>query len=154
LQFSAEGFLTGKFNVKEENLLNVNLLFKDTDKAFKLATANHISKEKLKDAVDNYAFANNNYKDYRDIYDLIQAEIPGITLDDTSSPVRVISSRATADRNGELPEVLYVVNDIVSFTIDDVFPAQVKSIKLLKGNDTAVYGSRGENGVLVIQLTR
>jgi TonB-dependent SusC/RagA subfamily outer membrane receptor len=37
-------------------------------------------------------------------------------------------------------------------TVDNIQPQMVKSIQILKGSAAAIYGSRGSNGVIIIDL--
>jgi TonB-dependent SusC/RagA subfamily outer membrane receptor len=45
---------------------------------------------------------------------------------------------------------LFVVDDVIVNSIDNILPAMVKSIEVLKGSGAAIYGSRGANGVILI----
>jgi len=49
-------------------------------------------------------------------------------------------------------EPLFIVNDIPTTDINDIMPQMVKSIEVLKGSETSIYGSRGGNGVIIIKL--
>ena len=49
---------------------------------------------------------------------------------------------------------LFVVDGIVVSSIDDISPSMVKSIEILKGSETSIYGSRGANGVILITLVQ
>jgi TonB-dependent SusC/RagA subfamily outer membrane receptor len=41
---------------------------------------------------------------------------------------------------------------VIVNSIDEVNPLEVKSIKVLKGSEAAIYGVRGSNGVISIAL--
>jgi len=39
-------------------------------------------------------------------------------------------------------------------TIDNIQPQMIKTIQVLKGSSAAIYGVRGSNGVIVINLLK
>jgi TonB-dependent SusC/RagA subfamily outer membrane receptor len=45
-----------------------------------------------------------------------------------------------------------VVDGVPVMTVDNIQPQMVKSIQVLKGSAASIYGSRGSNGVIVINL--
>lgn len=49
-------------------------------------------------------------------------------------------------------EPLFIVDGVIVDKIDDVTPSQVKSIEILTGASAAIYGTRGGNEVIVIEL--
>jgi TonB-dependent SusC/RagA subfamily outer membrane receptor len=51
-------------------------------------------------------------------------------------------------------EPLFVVDGITVNSISDIQPLMVKSIQVLKGSSAAIYGSRGANGVILINLIK
>jgi TonB-dependent SusC/RagA subfamily outer membrane receptor len=85
---------------------------------------------------------------YTNIYEYIRGKVAGVqVLDDLSIRVRGITSL-----NGS-NEPLFVLNDIALFgntALESINPNDIKSVKVLKGSDTAIYGSRGAAGVIVV----
>ena len=49
---------------------------------------------------------------------------------------------------------LYVVDDQTTSSIDWIQPCQVRSIDVLKDGNAAIYGARGGNGVVLIELVK
>ena len=49
---------------------------------------------------------------------------------------------------------LFVVDDQTTGSIDWIHPCQVRSIDVLKDGNAAIYGSRGGNGVILIELVK
>lgn len=86
------------------------------------------------------------YASYNNIYDMIRGEVPGVIVNGTS-----IMIRSTTTVNGNT-EPLFVVDGVPVTTIDNIQPIDVKSISILKGSSASVYGSRGSNGVIIINL--
>jgi TonB-dependent SusC/RagA subfamily outer membrane receptor len=86
------------------------------------------------------------YASYNNIYDMIRGEVPGVAVNGTS-----IMIRSTTTVNGNT-EPMFVVDGVPVNTIDNIQPLDVRSISILKGSSAAVYGSRGSNGVIIINL--
>ena len=84
----------------------------------------------------------------------MQGRLPGVLSTPSSfrpgagSSIRIRGNRSLSASN----EPLYVVDGFpVSYTIDDMNPADIESIDVLKdASATAVYGVRGANGVIQI----
>lgn len=88
----------------------------------------------------------------------LQGRIAGVTMSQTSSKpgaemqIRIRGTRSLSGDNNPL-----VVLDGVPFagTIGDISPSNIKSIDILKdASATAIYGSRGANGVILITTNK
>jgi len=83
---------------------------------------------------------------YNDIYQMIRAEVTGV----------VVSGRSVQIQQGHSfygsSTPLFVINGVIVSSIDDVNPRDVKSIRILKGSEAAIYGINGTNGVISITL--
>lgn len=83
---------------------------------------------------------------YTDIYQMIRAEVSGV----------VVSGRSVQIQQGKSffgsSTPLFVINGVIVNSIDNVNPLEVKTIKVLKGSQAAIYGVRGANGVISIDL--
>ncbi|MGB3848719.1 MAG: TonB-dependent receptor [Tunicatimonas sp.] len=84
---------------------------------------------------------------------ILQGRTPGVNVTNSSgAPGGAVSIRIRGSNsiNGD-NEPLYVVDGFVGANFRDVNPADIASIQVLKdASATAVYGSRGSNGVVVI----
>jgi len=87
----------------------------------------------------------NRNASYQNIYEMLQAD-PSVLVSGRKIYIRGINTINSNDP-------LFIVNGIPVSSIDDISPRSVKSIEILKGSDTSVYGSRGANGVVMITLT-
>lgn len=83
---------------------------------------------------------------YNDIYQMIRAEVGGVTVSGRSIQIQQAHSFFGSG------EPLFVVNGVIVPSIDQVNPVEVKRIKVLKGSEAAIYGVRGSNGVIDITL--
>jgi TonB-dependent starch-binding outer membrane protein SusC len=83
----------------------------------------------------------------------LQGKIPGVDIVRTSgqsgarSNVTVRGNRSILADNGPL----YIVDGIQYSNYEDINPADIQSMEVLKdASSTAIYGSRGANGVIII----
>jgi len=83
---------------------------------------------------------------YDNIYDMIKGEVPGVSVVGTSITIRGPGSFRQSN------EPLFVVDGIPVNSVSHIVPANVESISVLRGAAANMYGSRGSNGVIVIQL--
>jgi TonB-dependent SusC/RagA subfamily outer membrane receptor len=83
---------------------------------------------------------------YSDIYQMIAGKVPGVEVRGRTITIRGTTSIMLSS------EPLYVVDNIIVSSIENISPIDVKSIEVLKGASAAIYGSRGSNGVLLITL--
>jgi TonB-linked SusC/RagA family outer membrane protein len=86
----------------------------------------------------------------------IQGRTPGVLVEGSSAPGSVpnIVIRGIGSLNaGSVP--LYVVDGLWTDNIRDVSPTDIESVTVLKdASSTAVYGSRGANGVILVTTKR
>ncbi len=87
-----------------------------------------------------------NAERYRNIYEMIAGEVPGVTVNGSTIRIRGVASLSQSN------DPLFVVNGMIISSLDYILPTQVKSISILKGTATALYGVRGANGAIVITL--
>lgn len=107
-----------------------------------------VSKNKLVGSISSVNSDRFENRVYKDIYEMIIGEVPGVTIDGSRIRIRGISSINASN------EPLLVVDGSPVFTISNISPYDVESINILKGSSAAIYGSRGANGVIVIKTKR
>lgn len=92
------------------------------------------------------------------IDDALRGKVSGLQITPTSSApgaaatVRIRGSNSLSANN----EPLYVIDGFIGgFNLNDINPQDVESIQVLKdASATAIYGSRGSNGVILINTKR
>jgi TonB-dependent SusC/RagA subfamily outer membrane receptor len=89
-------------------------------------------------------YGNRQTASYTSIYDMLQGTVPGLMVNRGHVLIRGLSSRYLSN------EPLFVVDGTPVSTIADIPPQNVESIEVLKGSASAIYGSRGANGVILI----
>jgi len=127
----------------------VNLVFSETGKKEKdeiIATGyGYMRKENSSYSVSNVTDENDDCFRYKDIYDMLAGKIPGVGI---RSGEVVIRGVGTVNGN---PYALIVINGTPGGELSTVSPCDVKHMSILKGPSAAIYGSRGANGVVVIE---
>ena len=91
-----------------------------------------------------------DFSQYRDIYELIQGRFAGVQIIGSDIVIRGINSINSSSA------ALIVVDGITvdAATLRSIPPIQVKSINVIKDGSAAIYGSRGANGVVIIETRR
>ncbi len=82
------------------------------------------------------------------MYDLMMGRFPGVTI---SNGEIIIRGRSSFEGSNS---ALIIVNDIeVDIAMfENISPSSVRSINVLKDSSASAYGSRGANGVVIIEL--
>lgn len=105
-----------------------------------------VKKKDLTQPVNKLDGRKNRYASYTNIYEMIKGEIPGVRVNGASINIQGASSFMSST------EPLFVVDGIPTESISFISPQTVKSIEVLKGASAAIYGARGGNGVILINL--
>ncbi len=87
-----------------------------------------------------------SYAEYNDIFQIIREKFSGVRIEGTT-----IFVRGVIDLQGNQTPLFIVDGNYVN-SISNINPVELKSIELLKGEDTALYGARGAAGVFIISL--
>jgi TonB-dependent SusC/RagA subfamily outer membrane receptor len=106
-----------------------------------------VKKKDLTQPINKLNGRNSKYASYTNIYEMIKGEVPGVRVNGTSINIQGASSFISST------EPLIVVDGIPTEYIDNISPQMVKSIDVLKGAAATIYGARGANGVILINLT-
>jgi len=107
-----------------------------------------VSKDELVGSVSTVTNDDSNKRIYRDIYDMIVGEVPGVSVEGSS--IRIRGNGSLLGSN----DPLLVVDGSPVVSIANISPNDVESINVLKGSSTAIYGTRGANGVILIKTKR
>lgn len=126
--------------------VSINLIFNDNPRNRELAVGyGFVNQEDLLYAVSNLEQENGEYCMYTNIFELLVGRFAGVAVNSGAVYIRGISSITTSN------EALYVVDGVITTSIDWVIPCEIKSINILKDASSAIYGSRGANGVVLIE---
>lgn len=154
ITIKSKAFKTVVRKVDEEtDTLFINLIFIDTKTNRDLATGyGYISQQKLNYAVNNLTQENNDFCNYSNIFELIKGRFPGVSVQSNAIGGAVYIRGGTSINMSN--EALYVVDGGPTSNIDYIVPCDVRSIDVLKDASASIYGTRGSNGVVVIETKR
>lgn len=89
-----------------------------------------------------------DYSKYLDVYQLLVAEFPGVQV--TGKTIRLRGTASSSVNSGQEP--LIIIDGTQVGSIDFVRPQEIKSIRVIRDEGASIYGARGANGVIVIQM--
>lgn len=149
LKISARGFYSKKVKLDETTKeVAVDLKFKSGEKNIDVAEGyGHINEKDKTFAIssirskDEFEFAK-----YSNMYELIDNSSPSVMVRNG-----VILIRGSNSLKGSSAALIIVDgNEISSAQLATISPLDVKSVDILKDGSSAIYGSRGGNGVVLV----
>ena len=152
LKVKAKGFSTEKFKPESKiRFAIINLKLKPGEKSREYA----IGYGHVKDVDKLNAVANLNNKDvdfsmYSNMFELIRGRFAGVQVVNGEIIIRGVNSINSSSA------ALIVVDGVPSSgsVLNSIPPVQVKSINIIKDGSAAIYGSRGANGVVLIETKK
>lgn len=159
ITIEADGFYSKKIKIEKGiRMIFVNLTLKKGDKNFQLAEQyvdvgyGHVNSRKLLNAVSSLNSKDMDFSMYNNMFDLIQGQFPGVAVEGNSIVVRGIKTLYGSESNA----ALIVIDGAIVTTQDlaNVSPTDVQSVNVLKDGSSSVYGSRGANGVVIIETKK
>jgi TonB-dependent SusC/RagA subfamily outer membrane receptor len=145
----AQGFYPQKAKLSPENkYAAINLKMKPgvKNKEYSYGYFSVSDREKI-NAIDRLSNDNNDFSTYANIYDLIIGRFAGVQVVNGQIIIRGNKSVTASD------EALIILDgmQIDGSSLSNISPSMVKSIDVIKDGSTAIYGSRGGNGVVIIK---
>ncbi len=154
LVFSSVGYVTEEVTVNDQSVINLTL-FEDIKQLQELVIVGY-GTQKKKDVTGSIASV-----DAEDIgslpvpsvSDAMQGRAPGVQVMSSGTPGddATFRIRGTGTINNSNP--LLVINGVpVTSGLNQINPNDIESVQVLKdASATAIYGSRGANGVIIVQ---
>ncbi len=96
---------------------------------------------------------NKNTRVYNSIYDYFREKVPGVVVEYSDSQTARIYIRGLNSINSPT-DPLFIVDGVEVDDISMINPYEVDSVTVLKDTDAAMYGVRGNNGVVIINLKK
>jgi len=95
-------------------------------------------------------FVDDKLATYNNVFDIIKGRVPGVMVNGNSIQIRGPNSFFLST------EPLYLIDDVPvdASAIASLNPQDVERIEILKGPSSAIYGSRGAEGVVAIYTKR
>ncbi|MFC2080098.1 TonB-dependent receptor plug domain-containing protein [Bacteroidota bacterium] len=155
IKVTARGFTGHSIRIKENTkYVLVNLRLQPGPESRELAVGyGHVS-----DVENLYAISNVNENDmdfshYRNIYDIISDRFTSVQV--RGDGELVIRNTQTLDGNSSNAALLIVDGrQVDAFVFGSINTVDIGSINVLKDASAAVYGSRGGNGVVIVETKR
>lgn len=152
LKVMARGFYNQNVKIsRNTKLVAVNLKSKPGEKQREYAIGyGYVSDEDRTSAVSGINTNDATYLKYSNMFDLIRDQFAGVQITNGEIIIRGTSSFKSSSA------ALIVVDDVIVDVefLNTLSPIQVKSINVIKDGSAAVYGSRGANGVILIETRK
>jgi TonB-dependent SusC/RagA subfamily outer membrane receptor len=152
LHISANGFFTQKIKLEDKiKAVVVNLKLKPGEKNREIAIGyGHVSDREKLNSVASLHSGDMDFSKYTNMYELISGRFAGVQIINGEIIIRGVNSLNSSSA------ALIVVDGVPSneSILNTLPPIQVKSISIIKDGSSAIYGSRGANGVLLIETKR
>jgi len=152
LKVSAKGFTTEKVKLDPKiKIAIINLKLKPGTKNREYAIGyGHVKDADKLNAVSNLNNDDVDFSTYSNIYELIQGRFAGVQIVNGDIVIRGVNSI----NSGTAALIILDGMQINSSTLASIPPVQVKSINIIKDGSAAIYGSRGANGVVLIETKK
>lgn len=153
LKISAKGFVNQNVKLEEKiKLVAVNLKLKEGEKAREYAIGYGYVKdgEKL-NALAQMTSDDVDFSQYTNMYDLMRGRFAGVQVQSNGDIIiRGVNSINLSSAALIVVDGVQVDGSVMSTLV----PSQVRSINIIKDGSAAIYGSRGANGVVVIETKK
>lgn len=149
---SANGFTSEKIRIRSNTkylLVNLNVKSGDNNKELALEYVNMRDKDRLY-AVKAIDDSELDYSRYQNIYEALTGNFPGLQIQNGEV---IIRNSATFNASNS---ALLVVDgrEVTSSFFGNIATTEIKNITVLKDASASMYGSRGGNGVVVVETKR
>lgn len=89
-----------------------------------------------------------DYSQYQNVYQMLVAEIPGVQVSGETIFLRGTARKSLTNE----PAPLLFINGTQVSSLNTVIPNEIKSLKVIRNEEAALYGSRGSGGIIKIEL--
>lgn len=155
LVFSYVGFDSQEIPVKKNTIINVTLksTTKDLDEVVVIGYGS-VKKSNLTTSVSKISSESLESRPLTTISEAFSGQLAGVQTQVSSGVPGEdlqITVRGASSLNSTTPP-LYVIDGIITESLNDVNPSDIESIQVLKdAAATSIYGARGSNGVVLIE---
>lgn len=160
LQFSFIGYVSQEITIGNQTMININLI-PDQEQLEEVVVIGYGSQKKsdLTGAVATLSDDRLTNKPNANVIQALQGAVPGVNItqngggaEQGNNSILIRGRNSITAGNGPL-----IILDGVPYSgnLSDINTADVKSINVLKdASSTAIYGSRGANGVIIIETKK
>jgi TonB-dependent SusC/RagA subfamily outer membrane receptor len=151
LHIKAEGFNNRKVKLDDKvRFIAVNLNVKSGNSRDYNIGYGNTTESNRSSAISSISYKDLNFTRYNTVFDLIRDNFSGVQVNGSDIIVRGISSLTSS--NAALVVIDGVITD--GTYLSTLSPVTIKRIDIIKDASTAVYGSRGANGVVLIETMK
>lgn len=152
LKISAKGFVTEKVKVDSKiKLVIVNLELKQGDKNREYAIGyGHVSDADRLNSMANLTNDDVDFSQYTNMFELIRGRFNSVQV--VNNEIIIRGKTSLLGSNAAL--IVLDGMPVSSSVLNSLPPTEVKSINIIKDSSAAIYGSRGANGVVLIETKR
>ncbi|GAO31187.1 TonB-dependent receptor [Geofilum rubicundum JCM 15548] len=142
-----------RINRRTPDTLNIHLTFNNTPENQELVVGyGYVKRSELTQSVSQMENKRNDFCHYSNIFELIKGRLAGVQVVGGGREPEVIIRGISSINSSNA--ALYVVDGMVVNSISHISPCHVKSISVLKDSSASIYGSRGANGVVLIETKK
>lgn len=159
VEIKADGFYQQKVKIEKEiRLILVNLKLKEgknnLDKAERYANVGYgtVNTKRLTNAVSTLNKSDEDFSMYTDIYDLLRGKFSGVAVEGNNIIIRGVKTFQGVEGNSALLVVDGIIVTQHDFAM--ISPLDVQSVDVLKDGSSSIYGSRGANGVVLVETKK
>ena len=153
LQFSFIGYLTQAVQIKNQTKINVALVenFKNLDEVIVVGYGTQ-KKSDLTGSISTVNIKELSERNVSSVSQALQGQVAGVDVSSSSgAPGAGVTIRIRGIGTINNSDPLFVVDGMMVNDIDFVNPNDIESMQVLKdASATAIYGSRGANGVIIL----
>lgn len=151
IKISAEGFSPKTLKIEDKiKVVAVNLKLKSGDKNREYALGyTKVSDKDRFNALSRLDKDDIDFAKYNNVYELISGRFPGVQV--MKNGAIIIRGMGSFSLNNSALIVIDGIPYQSSNILNSIHPTQIKSINVLKGGKSSMYGAQGSNGVLVIE---
>lgn len=151
LLFKGKVFRNERVRIKEKtpDTISVQVDFIKSEKNKELAIGyGYVDKDELLNAVSSFDGNDADFCSYNNIFELIKGRFAGVQVRGNEIVIRGPGSINSSN------SALLVVDGNVVQSISQIAPCDVRNIDVIKDSASSIFGSRGANGVVVIETRR
>lgn len=152
LKVSAAGFFNQKVKLEDKTkFAAINLKLKPGEKSREYAIGyGHVSDRDKLNALASLNSKDLDFSQYSNVYDLIKGRFAGVQVVNGEIIIRGVNSINSSSA------ALIIVDGVPvdGSALNSIPPVQIKSVNVIKDGSSAIYGSRGANGVVLIETKR
>jgi len=151
IKISAYGFYTQNIKVPDNiKIVAINMKLKPGEKQRKYAIGyGYVSEQDLTNAITNLKDSDSDFSRYSNMYDLIRGM--GIEVN-SRKEIIVRGSKSFQGSSAALIVIDGVISD--SGILDSLNPIDVSSVDIIRDGTSSIYGSRGANGVVIVNTKK